>query len=162
MLPPDKQAAVATEQAKQAVADAGYHAPKTPLPMIASCPRAFDPSLFGIYSFPTEHQLPTQLDPTNYAVSRSSTGGVCTIYAGSSSNDPEQGLVVISEEEVDPCAVTSGQAPVPQTEYLATPFRSGAVQITSLDGDQVVVATASSATTPRLAARLDYVTGTFQ
>lgn len=156
--PPAKRAMQEAEATRQAVYERGPHAPKEPTPPAASCPTDLEAlkRAVGIKPFPQEHQPPRGISPVNYAVVFSSGGVPYTLYAGSSPTAPEQGLLLVCEESLDPCADMAAGRDHPQ-QFIAIPLRKGAVHVIDIRGDVVDLATSAGA-----ALHFNYVTRAFE
>lgn len=156
---PKKLALGEVLRARQSVAEQEPQALKTPIPLVTSCPQDVSTlrSKVGIESFPEGKMPPRGLNPVNQAFVFSTSGVPYAIYAGNQAEAPRQGVLLVWEQELDPCASAAGLRPHLQPQGYPTPFREGAVRITRIDGDHVVFATSSGR-----AGRFDYVTGQFE
>lgn len=157
-LPAAKQTVVAGEATRQAEADQRSRAPKEGTPPPNSCPRNINElkSEAGIRSHSEGKMGPKGMTPINSANVMSRNGVPYVIQAGSKSDEPQQGMLVVTRVSLDPCAdIASGQ--VAQPQYFASPFKEGAVRITEIDGDDVILTTSSGRTV-----RFGYVVGQFR
>lgn len=157
--PPEKQTLRELLQARQAAAEQGPRAPKDPVPLVTSCPIDVNAlkNKVGITPFP-EGKMPFQgMNPINSALVLSNSGVPYAVYAGSKAGAPQQGVLLVWEQQVDPCASALGLRPRPQPQGYKTPFHEGAVRITRIDRDNVAFASSSGR-----AGQLNYVTGQFQ
>jgi hypothetical protein len=136
--PAYKQAFEAAEQARQAAAEQGPHAPKQPeMKPAASC-ASTNPIQTGIFPF--------RFGPffggryiVNYASVVSNQGVHYVVYAGAPDDTPRQGLVRVLSEPLDPCAASAGQTGSSVHDYLTV---SGPLTLTRINGDTVEFAIA--------------------
>ena len=103
-----------------------------------SCPRD-TPQPTGIYSGDSggfHEQI------TNYAVIAPTPTRltIYVLYAGAYRATPQQGLIIVTQLNSDPCA---SSAPGTQIAYYRTPTQQGAVTLAKIVGDTVTFTTAS-------------------
>ncbi len=102
-----------------------------------ACPRD-TPQPTGIYSGDNGgfHEL-----ITNYAVIAPTPTRliIYVLYAGAYKATPQQGLIIVTQLNSDPCA---SSAPGFQSAYYRTPTQQGAVTLTKIVGDTVTFTTA--------------------
>jgi len=154
--PPEKQAVLAAEQARQAAAEKAPHAPKHPeITPVPSCPVDVAKVQTGI--------IPFRFGPfsggrnlVNVASAVSRNGVPFIIYAGALDDDQQQGVLLVREEETDPCAVAAELVPIPQLYQYLTPVRTGALTLAQVEGDTVVFTTPGGVT-----GAFNYVVGSF-
>ena len=93
------------------------------------------------------------ITPINSAEVISALGVAYDVYAGSLVDDAQQGVVIVAQSEIDPCAALS---PRSEPALYKTPSRSGAVTLTQIVGDTVIFNTPDGGT-----GQFNYATGQF-
>jgi hypothetical protein len=136
----------------QATADANsWHAPKHPNSTpITSCP------VQGLQNNINVDVLPGDPDHiTNVATIAPTTGQpyIYQIYAGSTANNAQQGLLIVIRNAADPCA---SKAPASTFNRFDTPYLRGSVTLTAISGDMVAFTTAAGTS-----GHFNFITGQF-
>ncbi|HEV7128497.1 MAG TPA: hypothetical protein VGN32_13785 [Ktedonobacterales bacterium] len=128
------------------------HAPKSPRSTtnVSACPRGtIHPGLFtgdngGFHAHILNEAViaPSASYPFEYIV-----------FAGASSTNPQQGLLIVVRLDMDPCAVTATGT---QVAYYNVPMSQGAITLSAIAGTTV-----SFTGSRGVAGRFDYTTGSF-
>ncbi len=157
---------LAFEEAERQREEAAQNAPRAPkIPEasagVPSCPIDLAALTLGVHESSKDWPLFTvppfrAISPINMATLISTLGAPYDIYAGGLVDDQQQGVLIVAQGEMDPCAVAAGLAPRPEPIMYETPSRSGAVTLTGVQGDTVLFTTPDGAT-----GRFDYTTGQF-
>lgn len=137
---PNKAQALAARATAQAQFDASSpHAPKPAIPptMISSCPQT--PFVGIVPAHMEADDLMHTYHFINAAGLRTSSGMYYGVVAGSLLNNANQGILLVQQENLDPCMHPVSYTMLP---YL-TPSQQGTLQLTAISGDTVQFVTST-------------------
>ena len=156
-----KEALLATVAAQETIAANGSRAPKqtsVPITPPTSCPMPTPQP--GIYapSLPTQGYNDASVDNSTAVIPSDHAQFEYAILAGARKSNPQQGLLIVIQLVVDPCAAQTPSNSMGLLTYYNTPYQQGHVQLTGVSGDTVTFTTASGGGTIR---HFNFVTGQF-
>lgn len=153
-FPPEKQALELAERAECEEAKIAPHASKEPdTSPVLSCPTdpaTLKPSIYPYNGGPFGRNM------VNEALVVGSKGTAYRVFAGALELEPQQGVLIVQQMSLDPCAAAAGLTPTYEPKTYEFSAKSGAVTLTSIEGDTVVFEAASGEK-----GRFDYTTGEF-
>jgi len=153
-FPAEKQVVELEELAECEAAEAGYHAPKIPdASPVLSCPLDVKTVVTGVFPY---NGGPFGRYVVNEASAVSSRGVPYRIFAGALDPDSQQGVLLVLQQSIDPCATAAGLLPHFEPQSFTLPVKTGGVTLTAIEGDLVSFETAGGNK-----GQFNYTTGEF-